>query len=132
MLKDLICDEFQHTVSKSLIYHRSILDILSKYQQANANLNRDIIKAVTDCGCLEIKAKKQAVPGDPALSELKQYFDTHLSGNICDKCLENIEDQIGHQLFYMAAICNLLGLNLYDIFLKKQKQLQILGLFNLT
>ena len=132
MIKDLICDEFQNTVSESLVYHRSILDLLSKLQQANANINRDVIKAVTNCGCLQIKAQKQAYPEDTSLGELKRYFETHLSGKACDHCQENIENQIGHHLFYIAAICNLLDINLYDVFIKKQKQMEILGMFNLS
>jgi len=33
-MKDLICDEFQNTVSELLIRHHSILDVLSKFQEA--------------------------------------------------------------------------------------------------
>lgn len=49
-MKDIICDEFQNTVSKYLVRHHSILDILSKVQESTARVNRATVKTVTSCG----------------------------------------------------------------------------------
>ena len=132
LMKDLICDEFQKTVSELLIRHHSILDVLSKFQEACARTNRATVKAVTNCGCITIKAKKQQIPSDASLLELKDYFETHLNGKICNDCREMIETELGKTLFYMTALCNLLDLNLYDIFLKEHHKLTTLRIFNLT
>ncbi len=131
-MKDLICDEFQNAVSELLIRHHSILDVLSKFQEACARTNRATVKAVTGCGCLSIEAKKRQIPPDVSLHELKDYFSSHLHGEICPSCQEMVETELGKTLFYMAALCNLLNLNLYDIFLKEHKKLSTLRIFNFT
>ncbi|AFV10630.1 hypothetical protein Tph_c03830 [Thermacetogenium phaeum DSM 12270] len=131
-MKDLICDEFQNAVSELLIRHHSILDVLSKFQEACARTNRATVKAVTGCGCLSIEAKKRQIPPDVSLHELKDYFSSHLNGEICPSCQEMVETELGKTLFYMAALCNLLNLNLYDIFLKEHKKLSTLRIFNFT
>ena len=64
--------------------------------------------------------------------DLKSLLDSHLSGELCSHCRENIETEIGRSLFYMTALCNLLDLNLYDIFIKEHKQLEILRGYTLT
>jgi hypothetical protein len=131
-LKDLICDEFQNTVSELLIRHHSVLDVLSKLQESCARTDRAVIKSVTGCGCLSIEAKKKAIPPDASLMELKDYFDSHLQGELCPNCRDIVETEIGKSLFYMTALCNLLDLNLYDIFLKEQKKITTLRIFNFT
>ncbi|MGB9791346.1 MAG: DUF1573 domain-containing protein [Thermacetogeniaceae bacterium] len=131
-MKDLICDEFQNTVAELLIRHHSILDVLSKLQETCARTNRATVKAVTGCGCLSIEAKKKQIPPDLSLMELKNYFESHLRGQLCENCREIIETEIGKTLFYLAALCNLLDLNLYDIFLKEHKRLNTLRVFNFT
>ncbi|NPV26964.1 MAG: DUF1573 domain-containing protein [Firmicutes bacterium] len=131
-MKDLICDEFQNTVAELLIRHQSVLDVLSKSQEANARVNRAVVKAVTSCGCINVEAKKQAIPPDASLAEMKRYFESHLRGSLCSNCEEIIEMEIGKSLFYLAALCNLLGLNLYDIFIKEHKKISTLRVFNFT
>lgn len=131
-MKDLICDEFQNTVSELLIRHHSVLDVLSKLQESCARTDRAVIKSVTGCGCLSIEAKKKAIPPDASLMELKDYFDSHLQGELCPNCRDIVETEIGKSLFYMTALCNLLDLNLYDIFLKEQKKITTLRIFNFT
>ena len=44
---------------------------------------------------------------------------------------ENIEDEIGNDLFYLASLCNLLDLNLYDILLKEYNQIATLGKYSM-
>jgi hypothetical protein len=131
-MKDLLCDEFQNTVAELLIRHHSILDVLSKSQESTARTNRSVIKAVTSCGCIQINASKKSIPVDANLSDMKSMFDSHLKGNLCDSCKEIIESEIGRSLFYLASLCNLLDLNLYDVFIKEHKKLSTLRIFNFT
>ncbi len=131
-MKDLICDEFQNMVSELLIRHHSILDVLSKFQEGCTRTNRATVKAVTGCGCLSIEAKKKQIPSAASLLELKDYFESHLRGKLCPNCREIIETEIGKTLFYLTALCNLLDLNLYDIFLKEHKKISTLRFFNFT
>lgn len=132
MLKDIIYDEFQDTVSELLLCNRSILDLLAKSQETNARLNKAIIKSVTSCGCLKINANKKKIPTDTSLEELKSLLESHLEGELCVNCREAIETEMGRTFFYLAALCNLLDLNMYDILLKEQKHVKTLGLYNLA
>ena len=131
-MKDLICDEFQNTVSELLMRHHSILDVLSKLQEASSRINRATVKSVTGCGCIQVDAKKKSIPPDVSLLNLKDYFESHLRGELCLSCREIVETEVGKSLFYLTALCNLLDLNLYDIFLKEHKKCITLRVFNLT
>lgn len=131
-MKDLLCDEFQNTVGELLIRHQSILDLLSKSQESSSRVNRAVIKSVTACGCLKIQAEKKAIPEDASLDDLKNILESHLQGALCDNCKEIVEREIGRSLFYLAALCNVLNLNLYDIFIKEHKKLSTLRIFNFT
>lgn len=131
-MSDVCCEEFQRTVGQYLIRHRSILDVLSKNQEACARINRALAKAVTSCGCISLEAHKPELPNDISYPEIKEYMDTHLRGQLCDNCSEILETEIGRALFYTAAICELLGLNLAEVIEKEQKQLAALGVYNLT
>jgi len=39
LMKDVILDELQIKVNESLLRHKSILDILTKFQESNARIN---------------------------------------------------------------------------------------------
>jgi hypothetical protein len=130
-MKDLLVEDFQDAVGELLVRHKSILDLLSKYQESTARVNRAIVKAVTTCGCIEIDAKKQNIPPDVTLSELAELMDTHLKGHLCDNCRDIIEKEMGNNIFYLANICNTLGLNMYDILIKEKEELDTLGYFNM-
>lgn len=132
MIKEAPYDQFQNTVSELLICNKSILDIMAKFQESNARLNRAIVKSVTGCGCTQIDASKKEIPENASFSDLKNILDSHLKGELCENCKDMVEKSIGSSLFYLAAICNLLDLNLCDIIMKEQKQLKILGLYNLA
>ncbi|MDA8442247.1 MAG: DUF1573 domain-containing protein [Peptococcaceae bacterium] len=131
-MKDLLCDEFQNTVGELLIRHQSILDILSKSQESAARVNRAVAKAVTRCGCVQINASKQEIPEEAELQDLKQLLNTHLSGHLCQNCKETTEEELGKSLFYLAALCNALDINMYDVLLKEHKKISTLRLFNFT
>lgn len=129
-MKDLLCDQFQETVGEYLIRHRSVLDVMAKLQEANARTNRAITKAVTSCGCIKIDAARQQVPADISIQEMKDHMANHINGKLCEHCRDILEAELGNNLFYVAAICNLFDLNLYDILLKEHKKLAALGVFN--
>ncbi|PJB56168.1 MAG: DUF1573 domain-containing protein, partial [Candidatus Infernicultor aquiphilus] len=112
-------DTFQKNVDQFLIQHRSILDVMTKYQESNARVNRAIAKAVTQCGCLKINAKKQIIPSNTKLTEIHKFMDNHLEGSLCDSCKEIIETEMGSSLFYVAAICSILNLDFNDIIKKE-------------
>lgn len=131
-MKELLCDEFQNAVSDLLIRHQSILDVLSKLQEASSRINRAVTKGVTNCGCIRINAEKKQVPGDISIAELRNYVDSHLAGELCPNCQEVVEAEIGRCLFYLAALCNHVDLNLYDTLIKEHKKLSTLRYFNLT
>lgn len=132
-MKDLICDEFQNKVNDLLIRHHSILDVLSKLAESTARINRGVCKSVNDCGCLSIQAKKVAIPEEcESIDEMRRYLDAHVRGKLCPNCEEVIMNELGKNLFYMAALCNILGLNLYDVFIHEYKKASALGIFNMT
>lgn len=132
-MKDLICDEFQSVVGDLLIRHHSVLDILSKLGESTARLNRAVTKAVTDCGCISIEAEKLQIPDHiDSFDALRAYLDNHIRGKICPNCEEVIINEMGKMLFYCAALCNTLDINLYDVFLQEYKKASALGVFNLT
>ncbi len=123
---------FQATVSEYLLRHRSILDVQTKLTEATARINRAVAKSVTSCGCISVNASKQTFPTDVSLRELKQFMATHLVGEMCEKCREVVETEIGSTLFYLAALCGLLDLNLRQVLEKEHARVSALGVFNLT
>lgn len=132
MLKNNMCTEFQEAVSYCLIRHRSIIDVITKLQESNARVSRAIAKSITVCGCLKINAEKQNIPQDADLSELKKYMQSHLKGELCRNCTETIEREIGTNIFYTTALCELLGLDLNDILTKEYNKITTLGIYNLS
>lgn len=130
-MKDIMVDEFQYTVQELLIRNKSILDAITKFQDSNARVNRTIVKAVTQCGCIKVNAEKQVLPEDATFEEIHDSLKTHIEGKLCDNCRDLIEKEIGRNLFYLAAICNSLDLNLYDIIIKENERVKLLGKYNL-
>jgi len=129
--EDMILDKFQYTVNELLVRNKSIIDATTKYQESNARVNRSIVKAITQCGCVKIEAKKQVFPSNAEFEEVRDSMDTHLRGNLCENCSDLIEKDIGRNLFYLASICNTLDLNIYDILIKELDRMKMLGKYNL-
>ncbi len=119
-MKDIIFDSFQNNVSDSLLRHKSILDVLTKYTESSSRVNRAVAKAVTNCGCIELNATKQ---------NLSEVLHTHLDGELCDNCREIIEREIGNNLFYLTSMCNILDISLYDVLIKESDKINTLGKF---
>ena len=131
-MKDLLYNHFQDSVDELLIRHKSILDVLTKFQESQTRVNRAVVKAVTSCGCIEINSKKQSYSPEVSIQELKDFMDTHLKGNICSNCRDIIEKELGNNLFYMAALCNLVDVSMYDVLLKEYEKIKTLGIYNMT
>jgi hypothetical protein len=134
-MKDVIFDDFQNSVNESLLRHRSILDIMTKLQETEARINRAVAKTITNCGCVQVDASKQIKPDkldiDTSIDDLKEHFQTHMKGDVCDNCRDVLEREIGNHLFYLTSMCNLLDLNMYDILLKELDRINTLGKFTL-
>ena len=58
-------------------------------------------------------------------------MDSHVEGTLCENCRDAIERDIGRNVFYLASLCNALDLNLYDIILKENDRIRMLGKYNL-
>ncbi|HEY5584189.1 MAG TPA: DUF1573 domain-containing protein [Ruminiclostridium sp.] len=130
-MKDMLIDDFQYTAQELLVRNKSILDLITKYQDSNSRVNRSIIKSVTQCGCLTISAHKQEISIDASFDEMKSSVDSHVDGILCDSCRDSIERDIGRNVFYLASLCNSLDLNLYDIIIKENDRIRMLGKYNL-
>ena len=130
-MKDLLYDHFQDSVGELLVRHKSILDVLTKYQESQSRVNRAVVKAVTSCGCIEINSKKQNYDDEVTLHDLKNYMDTHLTGSLCSNCRDVIEKELGNNLFYIAALCNVMDVNMYDVLLKEYEKMHTLGIYNM-
>ena len=130
-MKDMLLDEFQYTISELLIRNKSILDAITKFQDSNSRINRSIIKAVTQCGCIKIDAEKQEFPEEGSFEEIRDCMKTHLTGSLCDNCRDIIEKDMGRNLFYLASVCNALDMNLYDVLIQELERVKMLGKYNL-
>jgi NTP pyrophosphatase (non-canonical NTP hydrolase) len=122
---------FQQQVADLLLRHRSFLDVTSKLQESGARVNRALMKAVTECGCIKVSAQRQNFPQDVPVQDWKDRLDTHLSGRLCDLCLDVVKMEMGKNLFYLAALCNLLDMSLSEVVEQESAKLSTLGVFNL-
>lgn len=128
-MKDIIFDDFQNCVNDSLLRHKSILDLITKYTESSSRVNRAIAKSVTNCGCIKITATKQQIPNEDSIDSIYTYLNSHIKGKLCNNCREVIEREIGNNLFYLTALCNSLDLNLYDVLLRESDKVNTLGKF---
>ncbi len=125
-----VCEDFQSSISKVLVRHKSILDIMTKMEEYNARINRAVVKAVTNCGCISIEAKKQEFTGE-SYKDLPETLDNHVRGELCEQCKEVLDLEMGNYQVYITALCDTLGLSLSDILENEYKRNKTLGLFNL-
>ncbi|WP_028609685.1 hypothetical protein [Paenibacillus harenae] len=125
-------NQFQQQVSELLLRHRSLLDVMSKFGQSGASVNRAVTKAVTDCGCIELNARKQQYSDELNLENAKETLQSHITGDVCEHCLEALKSELGRNLFYMTALCNLLNIQLDEVIADEYDKCSTLGLFNLT
>lgn len=125
-----LCSDFQEQVDNVLIRHKSILDIITKLDEYNSRINRAVAKSVTSCGCISVNATKQDYSKE-SFQKLKDSVQSHVEGSLCEGCKEVIDKEIGSYIFYLAALCNTLNLNLDDILNKEYDIIKTLGLFSL-
>lgn len=130
-MKDLLCDQFQTAVDDVLIRNRSILDIITKLQESTALTTRAVIKTVTSCGCLTLDTHKTPRPDELTFEQLREINDAHLQGKLCPGCQEVLEKEMGNHLFYLAALCNRMDLNMYDAMIKEYNAITTLGKFGM-
>lgn len=123
---------FQDQVSEVLIRHRSLLDVMSKFGQTNAAVNRAVTKAITECGCIQVEAGKQPYNPDLTPEQIRDLAATHVKGDLCETCMESVVGELGRHLFYMSALGNLLRINLDDALGQETRKMQTLGFFNLS
>ncbi|RED54570.1 DUF1573 domain-containing protein [Cohnella lupini] len=124
--------EFQSQVSELLLRHRSLLDVVTKYSQSNASVNRAVSKSITECGCIELTARNQGFSEEMPLDQANRQSKSHMEGALCEPCREVIRSEMGKNLFYMSAMCNLLDISLEDVVAKEADKCSTLGWFNLT
>lgn len=129
-LEDSICENFQKQVSQVLVRHKSILDVMTKLDEYNARINRAVAKSVTSCGCISINAKKQEF-GNESLEDMYLKANSHVDGDICDSCKDVLEEEMGAYLFYLASLCNTLGLDFHSALEKEYDRAKTLGIYSL-
>ena len=127
-------EELQDIIGELLARHRSILDCLTKHHESTSRINRAITKAVTHCGCITVNANRQKFPEAEvgSMKECHKYADSHLEGQLCESCFEVIEEEIGNHLFYLTALCNLLDIDLKQVFSNEFSRLNTLGHYLLS
>lgn len=131
-MREADCVEFQRTVAEYLVRNRSILDVMTKLQDAATRVNRALAKTVTSCGCLRVEASKQQLPEDASFSQVADYVKSHIEGKMCPNCADVIETELGNALFYMTAICCLLDLDLQSVLDRENDRINTLGVYSLT
>lgn len=131
-MREADCADFQKTVSEFLVRNRSILDVMTKLQDAATRVNRALAKTVTSCGCLRIVASKQELPQDVSFSQVADYVKSHIEGELCPNCADVIESELGNAIFYLAATCCLLDIDLQDVLERENDRINTLGVYSLT
>lgn len=122
---------FQECVSNAQFRNKSILDIVTKLSEQTALLNRAISKSVTHCGCVKINAKKQYINNQKSLEENRISLNSHLEGDLCPKCKEKVEEEMGDLMFYLASLCETLNIDLIDVVEHKTDFLKTFGKYSL-
>lgn len=121
-------EKFQTEVGELLIRNSNILDIMTKIQISCAKLCRSTVKSATGCGCTHISAAKAEADAQLFLPASRK---TGIGGALCGECRDIVESEIGETLFYIASLCNALGLSLEKIAERETKNMNVLGKYNL-
>ena len=123
-------EDFQQKVATLIVRNQNVLDILTKCQGAWGKICRSTVKTATGCGCLKITAQKTLASfGDD--EEFSPEEVSGVCGSLCSECRSRIENEIGEVLFYIAGLCNALGLSMGDIMKKEIKNVEVLGKYSL-
>lgn len=123
-------EDFQKKVAALIVRNSNVLDILTKCQTSCAKLYRSTVKSATGCGCTKIIAEK-------SLTALENTADfspkdmAGITGALCNDCKSSIQNEIGETLFYIASLCNALGVSMNDIMQREIKNVEALGKYSL-
>ncbi|MEF9952414.1 MAG: DUF1573 domain-containing protein [Clostridium sp.] len=128
---DMSLLSFQQTVNDTQIRNKSIIDVITKLTESSARINRAVAKSVTVCGCIELTAQKQLIPLEASLEDVSKIMENHVNGDVCEHCLEVLQDEIGNHLFYIASLCNSLSIDLNLTLEKEHDKINTLGRFNM-
>jgi len=122
-------EDFQKKVSHLIVRNQNILDILTKCQSSCGKICRSTVKTATGCGCIKIVGGKNL----SVFSEekLESKINSGTEGKLCSECKSIIENEIGEMLFYIAGLCNALGLSMKDIMKREIKNVEVLGKYSL-
>lgn len=129
-MAQFLSEDFQNKVFVLIARNNNILDILTKYQDACSKTCRSVVKSATGCGCVKITAEKAVFDID-AVKDRSPKELSGVLGQLCDNCRERIESEIGDSMFYLAGLCNALGLSMKDIMTKEIHNIEILGKYSL-
>lgn len=110
-------EQFQNFIDELALRNKSILDQMTKLQDASSRLNRNISKCATNCGCIELHVNKQQFLLQDTVNygDLNCLLSTHIEGYPCTNCNELIEKEMGRVLFYLGALANTLGISLSTV-----------------
>lgn len=120
MESDLL-KEYQKRTGEIIARNKSVLDILSKLQCANARAARSVVKAVTSCGCIEIDGRKSSPSAE----------SSQISGVLCEDCENTVETELGEVFFYTASLCNALGISMDEVVLRDLERSDMMGMYSL-
>lgn len=124
--------DFQQQVSELLLRHRSLLDVVTKFSQSGASVNRAVAKSITECGCIELKPRHREFSEETGFDQALRQTAPDKQGELCENCLDAIRGEMGKNLFYLSALCNLLDINMEEVVAKEAQKCATLGFFNLT
>lgn len=126
-------EQFQNFIDDLVLRNKSILDQMTKLQDASARLNRTLSKSATTCGCIKMNIIKQQLDFAHITSseELKSLLSTHIEGYPCPECNEAIEKEMGRVLFYLMTIANTLGISLSSVLENEKTRTNLLGNYSL-
>ena len=122
-------EQFQNFIDELVLRNKSILDQMTKLQDATTRLNRNISKSATNCGCIELHVLKQQffLQDTIKYDDLSSLLSTHIEGYPCPSCNELIEKEMGRVLFYLSALANTLGISLSQVIENEKNTTSILS-----
>lgn len=117
-------EDFQNKVSHLIVRNQNILDILTKCQNSCGKICRSTVKTATGCGCLKII-------GENSFPIIPNKKNSGIEGDLCPECKSIIENEVGEMLFYIAGLCNALGISMKNVMKKEIKNVEVLGKYSL-
>ncbi|MGL4800594.1 MAG: hypothetical protein ACRCWY_14550 [Cellulosilyticaceae bacterium] len=122
-------EQFQNFIDELALRNKSILDQMTKLQDANSRLNRHIAKCATTCGCITLHINKQqfSLQDTVEYGDLNSLLSSHVEGYPCASCNELLEKEMGRILFYLGAMANTLGISLSTVLENEKNRTSLLS-----